>query len=158
MLVYALVTIVLGLTTAAFVVALPLLALAGGADVSSAILRNTIIQTATPDDLRGRVTSFHVLSSAGGPRVGDIRAAFMAELFGAGRGARRSGGVIAVAGVGVVTRWFPELRAYRIARPEAAPSGAEVAASDDEVATPTTHLIPGQSRGLNGRRELPRQR
>jgi MFS family permease len=135
-LVYALVTIALGLTTAAFVVALPLLALAGGADVSSAILRNTIIQTATPDDLRGRVTSFHVLSSAGGPRVGDIRAALMAELFGAA-GALVLGGVIAVAGVGVVTRWFPELRAYRIARPEAAPSGVEVAASDDEVATPT---------------------
>jgi hypothetical protein len=112
-LVYGAVTVVLGLTTFSFLLALPLLAIAGAADVSSAILRNTIIQTATPDELRGRVTSIHVLSSAGGPRVGDIRAAFMATAIGPA-GALILGGLLAIAGVGLAARVFPELRHYRI--------------------------------------------
>ena len=129
-LLYAVVTVLLGLSTAAFLVALPLLAIAGGADVSSAILRNTIIQTSTPDDLRGRVTALHVLSSAGGPRVGDIRAAFMAEFVGP-TGALVLGGLIAIAGVGAVARVFPELPVYRLRRTPAI-------SPDDDVATTAT--------------------
>ena len=140
-LVYSVLTIVLGLTSTAFLIALPLLAITGACDVSSAILRNTIIQTATPDDLRGRVTALHVLSSAGGPRVGDIRTAFMAEFLGPA-GALVAGGVIAVGLLGVAARRFPELRRYRIARPEAdrdaGASAGDVAAADDEVAASST--------------------
>lgn len=110
---YGAVTVLLGLTTFSFLLALPLLAAAGAADVSSAILRNTIIQTATPDELRGRVTSIHVLSSTGGPRVGDIRAAFMATVLGPS-GALILGGLLAIAGVGLAARVFPDLRHYRI--------------------------------------------
>lgn len=112
-LIYGAATVVLGLTTFSFLIALPLLAICGAADVNSAILRNTIIQTATPDDLRGRVTAIHVLSSAGGPRVGDIRAAVMATMVGPA-GALIFGGLLAIAGVGAAARFFPELRRYRI--------------------------------------------
>jgi hypothetical protein len=59
------------------------------------------------------VTAIHVLSSAGGPRVGDIRAAFMASLLGP-VGALVVGGALAIAGVGLAARVFPELRRYRI--------------------------------------------
>jgi MFS family permease len=133
---YSVVTIGLGFASAAFLVALPLLAIAGGADVSSAILRNTIIQTSTPDDLRGRVTALHVLSSAGGPRIGDIRAAIMAELVGPA-GSLVFGGVLALGGLAIVARRFPELRAYRIRRPDAGDGRSaadDLSAADDEVA------------------------
>ena len=110
--VYSLATIAIGLAPH-FVLAIPLLAMTGAADVSSAIMRNTIIQTATPDELRGRVTSIHVLSSAGGPRVGDVRAAVMAEALGA-KAALVVGGAMAVGLVLVFRRAFSELRTYRL--------------------------------------------
>jgi predicted MFS family arabinose efflux permease len=113
-LLYCVATLLLGLTTMHFLLAIPILAVTGAADVSSAILRNTIIQTATPDDLRGRVTAIHVLSSAGGPRIGDMRAAAMAAAFGA-QGALVLGGGLAVVGVGLAARAFPALRSYRLA-------------------------------------------
>jgi MFS family permease len=112
--IYSIATIAIGLAPDV-VFALPLLALTGGADVLSAILRNTIIQTATPDGLRGRVTAIHVLSSAGGPRVGDVRAAIMAEAMGA-HGALVAGGSLALVGAFVISRAFPELRTYRLPR------------------------------------------
>lgn len=127
---YSAVTVVLGLTTFTFLIALPLLAAAGAADVCSAILRNTIIQTATPDILRGRVTAIHVLSSAGGPRVGDIRAAFMAEVLGP-VGAVVAGGALAVAGVALVAQRSRELRSYRLPTTEGRPPPDP----DDEATT-----------------------
>ena len=117
---YSLATIAIGLAPF-FLLAVPFLVLTGAADVSSAILRNTIIQTATPDDLRGRVTAIHVLSSAGGPRIGDVRAALMAEALGA-RGALIVGGVLAVALALSFGRLFPELRTYRLPVTRSAPS------------------------------------
>lgn len=114
-LVYSAATVALGFATFSFLLAVPIVALCGAMDVSSAILRNAIIQTATPDELRGRVTAIHVLSAGGGPRVGDMRAAAMAEAIGA-QGALIVGGLIAMAGVAAVARGFPELRTYRLAR------------------------------------------
>jgi hypothetical protein len=127
---YATVTVLIGLTTFSILFAALLLALAGAADVTSAILRNTIIQTATPDELRGRVTAIHVLSSAGGPRIGDMRAAVMATMFGPA-GALVIGGAAAVAGVLAVARFVPDLRHYRIgdgamARPSPVPDDPPV--------------------------------
>lgn len=129
---YSLATVALGLLTGSFLLGLILIAICGAADVSSAILRNTIIQTATPDDLRGRVTSIHVLSSAGGPRVGDIRAALMAEALGA-QGSLIVGGVLAVIGVGVVARGFPELRSYRIRSRRGQPGAPEADSAVDAL-------------------------
>jgi MFS family permease len=117
---YSIATIGIGLAPSV-ILAIPLLALTGAADVSSAILRNTIIQTATPDDLRGRVTAIHVLSSAGGPRIGDVRAALMAEAIGA-RGALIIGGALAVGLALSFGRLFPELRTYRLPSTRAAPA------------------------------------
>lgn len=111
--VYSLATLALGFASDWFLLAIPLLFATGAADVTSAILRNTIIQTATPDELRGRVTAIHVLASAGGPRVGDIRAALMAEAMGA-PAALAVGAVLALGGVGVIWRAFPELGTYRL--------------------------------------------
>jgi len=68
----------------AFALALVFLAIAGTADMFSAVFRATIVQLGTPDELRGRVTSINVLVVTGGPRLGDIESALLAALIGPG--------------------------------------------------------------------------
>lgn len=48
------------------------LALAGGADAVSAVFRQTILQAATPDAMRGRLQGVFIVVVAGGPRLGDL--------------------------------------------------------------------------------------
>ena len=55
------------------------LALAGAADAISAIGRNSILQTVTPDRLRGRLNAVHSMVVVGGPYLGDVRAGAVAE-------------------------------------------------------------------------------
>ena len=52
--------------------ALVFLALSGAFDMISAVFRSTILQVATPDDLRGRLQGVFVVVVAGGPRLGDV--------------------------------------------------------------------------------------
>ena len=54
--------------------ALVLLALAGAADVVSAVFRGTILQLEAPESLRGRLSSVHTAVVTGGPRLGDFEA------------------------------------------------------------------------------------
>ena len=61
--------------------ALCFLALAGAADVISAIFRNTITQVETPDSLRGRMSQIFILVVTGGPRLGDFEAGLVATWF-----------------------------------------------------------------------------
>ena len=63
-------------------VGLVLLALAGWADVVSAVFRNTILQTAVPDHIRGRMSAIQIAVVQGGPRLGDLEAGAVAEGFG----------------------------------------------------------------------------
>ena len=87
------------------------LAIAGAADVLSAVFRSTIVQLETPDALRGRVTSIHILVVTSGPRLGDIEAATVGAMIGPQLSVI-TGGLLCVAGVGVVARLFPELAAH----------------------------------------------
>ncbi len=54
--------------------AVALLALAGAADLVSAVYRQTILQTYAPDEMRGRMQGVFIAVVAGGPRLGDVRA------------------------------------------------------------------------------------
>lgn len=108
-----------GLVTVSFPLALLCLAVAGAADMFSAIFRSTLVQLETPDALRGRVMSIHSLVVTSGPRLGDIEAAVVAALT-TPQFAVVSGGILCVAGVGVVARRFPELARHVIGRPAAA--------------------------------------
>lgn len=56
-----------------------LLAVAGGADLVSAVYRQTILQTYAPDELRGRMQGVFVAVVAGGPRLGDLRSGWTAS-------------------------------------------------------------------------------
>lgn len=102
--------------------ALVLLAIAGGADVISAVFRNTILQMAVPDALRGRISAVHIAVVTGGPRVGDLEAGAV-EAISSARTSVISGGVACVLGIFAVARWWPELRAYddRVAVPAGEP-------------------------------------
>jgi len=60
-----------------------LLALAGAADLVSAVFRQTILQTYAPEEMRGRMQGVFVVVVAGGPRLGDLRAGATAALVGA---------------------------------------------------------------------------
>ncbi|WP_225447055.1 MFS transporter [Streptacidiphilus sp. PB12-B1b] len=55
-----------------------LLALAGAADLVSAVYRQTILQTHAPDEMRGRMQGVFTVVVSGGPRLGDLRAGAMA--------------------------------------------------------------------------------
>ena len=107
-----------GLLAFSFPLALLMLAGAGAADVFSAVFRSTLLQSETPDHLRGRVTSIHGLVVTSGPRLGDIEAALVAAVVGP-QLAVISGGVLCLLGVVFVTRRFPELGGY-VRRPSTA--------------------------------------
>jgi len=110
--------LVFGLATVAFGVsrtfASGMLALivVGASDAVSTILRNTIRQMQTPDDLRGRMVSINQMFYLGGPQLGELEAGALAQITGAPI-AVVSGGI---ATVGVVVwaalRW-PSLLSYR---------------------------------------------
>lgn len=85
-----------------------MLALAGAADLVSAVLRQTILQTFAPDEMRGRMQGVFVTVVAGGPRLGDARAGAIASLT-SPTTAWVGGGVaclIVVAGLGATVRSF----------------------------------------------------
>jgi MFS family permease len=61
-----------------------LLAVAGAADLVSAVYRQTILQTYAPDEMRGRMQGVFIVVVAGGPRLGDLRAGATAAAVGLG--------------------------------------------------------------------------
>ncbi|QES50284.1 MFS transporter [Streptomyces venezuelae] len=56
------------------------LALAGWMDTISMVFRTTMLQAATPDDMRGRLQGVFIVVVAGGPRLGDFLAGTAADL------------------------------------------------------------------------------
>jgi MFS family permease len=56
------------------------LAVAGGADNVSSIFRNTILQVAAPDAMRGRIQGVFMVVVTGGPRIGDLYTGIIATV------------------------------------------------------------------------------
>jgi MFS family permease len=95
-----------------FWLGLTMLALAGWADVISAIFRTTILQMSAPDRLRGRLFGIHILVVTGGPRLGDVEAGVVAGLA-SPTFSIVSGGIACILGAVLVARLYPELRRAR---------------------------------------------
>jgi MFS family permease len=93
---------------------LALLTVAGAADVSSVVLRTTLIQVATPDAFRGRTTATEFVVGAGCPELGNFRAGAVASLTSPGVSAV-TGGVACVVGAGVIAVSLPAFVRYRTA-------------------------------------------
>jgi MFS family permease len=92
-----------------------LLALAGAADLVSAVYRQTILQTYAPDELRGRMQSVFIIVVSGGPRLGDLRAGATAAAFGVG--VSWVGGGLLCAALVSLTLLVPALRHYQTREP-----------------------------------------
>jgi MFS family permease len=60
-----------------------MLAVMGGADAVSTVLRQTIRQLVTPNHLRGRMTSINMMFFMGGPQLGELEAGALAHFTGA---------------------------------------------------------------------------
>jgi sugar (pentulose or hexulose) kinase len=104
--------------------ALLLLAVAGYADVISAVFRSTIIQLAAPEELRGRLMGTQMAAVAGGPRVGDTESGAVAALFGV-TASVVSGGLACLAGALLLAWRLPRFSRYTaVDEPEPAISGS----------------------------------
>jgi hypothetical protein len=101
-----------GLSLFSLALTMTFLALAGAADVVSAVFRGTMLQENTPDHLRGRVTAVNLMVVTGGPRLGDVEAGIAASLVGAPASVV-VGGAACLLGTAAVTWLFPSLRGYR---------------------------------------------
>ena len=99
---------------------LALLAVAGVADVSSVVLRTTVIQLATPDAYRGRIAAAEHVVGAACPELGNFRAGAVASLTSPAVSAV-SGGLACVAGAGVIALLMPALVRYRAVDPTGDP-------------------------------------
>jgi MFS family permease len=100
-----------GLSTGAFWLALAFLAIAGAADVISAVFRGTILQSSVPNRLRGRLSSIHFAVVVGGPRLGDAEAGVVAHLTSPVFSVV-SGGAACVIGVAALALLVPEFARY----------------------------------------------
>jgi MFS family permease len=85
------------------------LAVAGCADTVSMVFRNTMLQAAAPDDMRGRLQGVFLVVVVGGPRLGDFLAGSAADVF-TPAAAVVGGGLACIAAitvVGLLQRSFP---------------------------------------------------
>jgi MFS family permease len=87
---------------------LALLALAGAADVVSAVFRGSMLQTTVPDHLQGRLSGTYIAVVTGGPRLGDAEAG-VAAAIGGPQFAVWSGGLACMVGLALVAWRAPEL-------------------------------------------------
>jgi MFS family permease len=105
--VFGIATVVFGLSTS---LPLSLLALAvlGGADMISMVVRGTYIQLATPDELRGRVGAVNGLFIGASNQLGEFESGLTAAWWGAVP-------AVVIGGIGTIVvallwmRLFPEL-------------------------------------------------
>ena len=95
-------------------VALAFLAVGGAADMVSSAFRNTILQQAASDELRGRLQGVFIVVVAGGPRVADALHGVAAAAVGTTIAAAGGGGLVVV-GVLLAAAAVPAFVRYRVA-------------------------------------------
>lgn len=94
------------------------LALSGAADNVSSIYRNTMMQAAVPDSMRGRLQGVFIIVVAGGPRVGALYAGVLATVTSLWF-PPLLGGFLVIGIVTTLARLSPRFRAYDALNPEA---------------------------------------
>lgn len=109
-LVYGVATTLFGLSTV-FSISYLMFALTGVGDTVSQVIRSTLRQLSTPDELRGRMTSVNMIFYMGGPSLGEVEAGLVAALYGAPI-AIVTGGIATVAITIFLAFRYPELRKY----------------------------------------------
>jgi hypothetical protein len=110
--IFGIATIVFGLSSS-FWISMLALAVLGAADSVSVVIRMTLVQIETPDDLRGRVSAVNSLFVSMSNQIGDFRAGTVAAWIGT-TPAVLLGGFGTLVVVAACIRAFPEL--YRLER------------------------------------------
>jgi hypothetical protein len=106
--VFGLATIGFGLSTHVLP-AILFLVILGAADMFSVLVRQTLIQVETPNEVRGRVLAVHTIVAGTSNELGEFRAGAMAAVFGVVP-AVIAGGVAAIGAAALWMRMFPDLR------------------------------------------------
>jgi MFS family permease len=105
---FGLATIVFGLSRS-FWLSLAMLAALGALDNISVVIRNTLMLTRTPDELRGRVNAVHFVFIGLSNEMGAFESGIAAALFGAA-GAVVLGGIGTLLVVPLIALIWPEIR------------------------------------------------
>jgi MFS family permease len=106
--VFGVFTVIFGLSRN-LVVSLAMLMLIGASDMISVIIRHTMVQLGTPDEMRGRVSAVNMVFIGASNEVGQFESGITAQWFGAVPAVVLGG----LGTVAVVIAWawlFPELR------------------------------------------------
>ncbi|SEE99654.1 Transmembrane secretion effector [Arthrobacter alpinus] len=93
------------------------LVVAGVADTISSVFRSTILQSATPDHLRGRLQGIFVVVVTGGPRLGDVFSGSVGQWRGEGWAAV-IGGALCIGAVWALAFWQRGFLRYDARHPE----------------------------------------
>jgi hypothetical protein len=101
-------TIVFGFSTV-FFLSFGALVILGAADVISVVIRNSLVQLETPDEMRGRVSAVHMLFIGTSNQLGEFESGATAALFGTVP-AVVIGGVGTLLAAALWMRFFPALR------------------------------------------------
>jgi MFS family permease len=105
---FGLATVVFALSTSLILSLLALIAV-GATDMVSVNIRSSLVQLATPDELRGRVAAVNMLFVGTSSELGAFESGLLAALIGTVP-AVLAGGFGALIAAGLWTRLFPELR------------------------------------------------
>jgi hypothetical protein len=105
--VFGVATLVFAVSTV-FVVSFAALAVGGAADMVSVVIRQSLVQLETPDELRGRVSAVNSTFIGASNQLGEFRAGAAAEWFGAVASVLM-GAFATLAVVAIWMRWFPAL-------------------------------------------------
>jgi MFS family permease len=122
-----------------FIISLLMYAVTGMADQVSVIMRQTTVQLATPDELRGRVGSVSMIFINASNQVGAAESGLIAALTSAVFSVV-SGGVACLAVAGAVTAVAPELRHYDI---DTSPHEVQRRAAEEAAARDTATAEAG---------------
>jgi MFS family permease len=111
--------------------ALLALTFAGCFDMVSGLFRGLMWNQTIPDEVRGRMAGIELLSYSVGPTLGQVRVSVAAQRYGL-RQALVSGGLLCVAGVGLLAFTLPSLWRYDVQTDENALAQKKIRAERSE--------------------------
>ena len=106
--IFGIATVIFGLSRSLWL-SLAALAISGAADMISVIIRGSLLQLATPSEMRGRVSAVNSLFIGASNELGEFESGLTAQLWGAVR-ATIFGGLASLAVAGTWAAVFPGLR------------------------------------------------
>ncbi|WP_188587107.1 MFS transporter [Gordonia jinhuaensis] len=110
-------------------IAVLLLMVGGAADMASSAFRQSMLQSAATDEVRGRLQGVFTVVVAGGPRIADVLHGLSAAAVGTAI-TTAGGGVLTVIGVLVAAALVPAFVRYRISATVAASDAKPVVSTD----------------------------